>query len=202
MLTSWGVKHLLMYLYHWGEWRQKKRKTTAFKGPIKKARWSVWSLEKYEAWEVDTDWAEAAFNHLSWGVKPLYSVHIKAHRWVDHCTCVYSMFRPSAAQPWQWLWMTGTGWCCLWWCGDVRACMPSSLPSSLRCVSSPQPLVWWIPSPAARERHDLLAHSGADWLHYRPYINLVGEKLLERRRMQTFQRDRTSCKICSFISGW
>lgn len=44
------------------------------------------------------------------------------------------------------------------------------------CVSRLQPLVWWIPLVAARQWHDLLPRSGADWLQYRPYINLVGEK--------------------------
>ena len=85
--------------------------------------------------------------------------------------------------------MTGSGWCRLCLCVDVQACSTPAGGVCLCvcvfvcvclcvcvCVSRLQPHVWWIPLVAARQWHDLLPRSGADWLQYRPYINLVGEK--------------------------
>ena len=125
-----------------------------------------------------------------------------SHRWVHHYTPAYSMCHPPPNdRKWMMPFVFVCGRAgvqyssrrCVFVCVCLCVCV---------CVSRLQPHVWWIPLVAARQWHDLLPRSGADWLQYRPYINLVREKkTLERRRTQTFHCDGTSYKIYKFITG-
>lgn len=72
---------------------------------------------------------------------------------------------------------------CVWTCGRAWLSVPSRR-SSLRCVCE-----WALLSPlfgefhcSLPEWHDLLPHSGADWLQYWPYINLVRRKCWQDRQ--------------------
>lgn len=72
---------------------------------------------------------------------------------------------------------------CAWTCGRAWLSVPSRR-SSLRCVCE-----WALLSPlfgefhrSLPEWHDLLPHSGADWLQYWPYINLVRRKCWQDRQ--------------------